>query len=203
MFNNKQKVWNQVYKKYKPSELPWYNLKFPQSVIKQLKKLDKNKTMLVPGCGAGETTKILYDMGFKNIIGTDISGTAIKIAEKNFPEINFRRIATEHLCDDEYYNVNIFDWMNLHQISFNDIKHYLSSLQKISNNIILAYIYEPELGETRESYITGDKVYNHDPKSVINMVNKLNLIEKINFRFKINPKFGEKTHKAVGLFFRK
>jgi len=203
MDNNKSKIWDQVYLKYQPSELPWHHIEFPKKIIKQLTNLDKNTLIIVPGCGTGETVKTLLDNGFKNIIGTDISEVSIGIAKKNFPKVKFKRINTENLHYENYHNINVFDWMNLHQIPSKEIEQYLLSLQKICSNLILVYIFEPKLGKMRESYIPESNVYNHKPERIINVINDLTLVKKIDFKFKINPNFGEKTHKAVALYFQK
>ena len=106
--HNKHKVWDRVYQRYKPSELPWYNLPFPQEIIEELGKLDKNKCILVPGCGTGESVQTLWDMGFKNNIGTDISETAINTAKKNLPGLEFRVLPTEQISE-KYSNMDVLD----------------------------------------------------------------------------------------------
>ena len=41
------------------------------------------------GCGPGQTTKFLYDNGFTDILGTDISPEMIAVAKELHSEINF------------------------------------------------------------------------------------------------------------------
>ncbi|MDD5032760.1 MAG: class I SAM-dependent methyltransferase [Candidatus Pacebacteria bacterium] len=204
MIKKRQKdVWNKVYSKYTPAELPWFNLKFPKEVTKWISALDKNTTMIIPGCGFGDTAGVLSKMGFRKIMGTDISKKATAGARKRFPKLKFKTVETEKLNQERYANANIFDWLNFHHINRKNIRAYLFSLQKICNTLILAYIFEPELGKKRNSYITGEKVYNHNPADVIKILDKLTQKKKLTFEFKINPKFGNKKHKAVAFMFIK
>lgn len=200
---NSRYTWDKVYSKYNPTQLPWFNIKFPKEVLKQVYALDKSKTILVPSCGAGDTANTFYNMGFKNVIGTDISEKAISTAKKRFPKLKFETVETGSLYKKGYADVNVFDWVNLHHITKKNLKPYLLSLQRICDVLILTYIFEPELGKIRESYITGGIVYNHNPKDIIKILNKLVLQNQFKFTFKINPKFGKRTHRAITLVFKK
>ncbi|MDD3284523.1 MAG: methyltransferase domain-containing protein [Patescibacteria group bacterium] len=198
-----EQYWNKVYSKHPSNQLPWFNIKIPKIIIANINKLDKNKKLLIPGCGTGETVKFIKNLGFNDIIGTDISSTAIKIAKKQFSNIVFYKIETEKLDQNRFLNSNIFDWLNLHQISPKKLNKYLLTLQKISNFLIITYIFEPELGKVRNSYITEAKVYNHDPEKIIKILKGLALKHRFNFVFSINKKFGTKKHNAECLIFEK
>lgn len=199
---DKKEIWDKVYSKYSKSELPWHKLTPPKEILEKLSTFKKDETMLVPGCGTGESIEILRKMGFQEIIGTDISDIAVQKAKEIFPNIKFENTPTEEL-HKKISNTNTLDWLNLHQIPSEDLHKYLKSLQEISNNLILTYIFEPEKGEIRDSYITGDKVYNYKPEKIIEILNKMKAEKVLNFEFQINPKFGDAKHKAVAIFFSK
>ena len=129
--DNQRHIWERVYKKYSPHELPWLGIKFPKEIVKYLNLLDKKEPLLIVGCGVGDVVATCAEMGFKQPMGTDISNNAISQARKRFPKLKFERIETEKLGKKGYKNANVFDWVNLHQIKPKDLNNYLKSLQKI------------------------------------------------------------------------
>lgn len=181
--------WNEIYRDYPPSKLPWYGLPFIKHVSKFLKGLNKSDLLIVSGCGVGDTVNILYKKGFTNLLGTDISSEAIDIAKKRFPHLNFRCIVTEDLYNF-YKNANVIDWLNLHQINPEILPSYLKSLSKVSKSLLLVYFYDPLWPVVRESIIKGS-VYNHDPQMVSNLLSPLKKIKEFSFDMGINKKFGE------------
>ncbi len=196
-------MWDSIYRKYQSSELPWFGIKFPNEIIAELNELEKEKTLLIPGCGTGETAETIKGMGFKETIGTDTSEVAIESAKKNFPGLEFKKTKTQELHQMGFKDVNVFDWMNLHHISKKKIVDYLSSLQIICKTLILSYIYESGLVESRPSIITGDECYNHKPDDVMRILKKLNVKRQFSFEIKSNPKFKKISYKAAALVFRK
>ncbi|MEK6984361.1 MAG: methyltransferase domain-containing protein [Nanoarchaeota archaeon] len=76
------------------SEEPWHAFtdKTYHKIIKLFLKLNpkKNDRIIDMGCGTGELTKNLYDFGFENVSGYDISKNCIAMARKNYGEIDFQ-----------------------------------------------------------------------------------------------------------------
>ena len=167
--NNKQ-IWDAIYRNYSPSKLPWYGLSFPPQIDKFLEKLDKSDLIIVVGCGAGDTAAQIYNKGFTNILGTDISSEAIELAKKRFPDIKFQCIATEDLYKQAYNDANIVDWLNLHQVPPTLLSKYLKSLNKLSKSLFLAYFYDPQRPDVQKSMITNGLIYNHKPALVKNLL---------------------------------
>ncbi len=200
---SQKSIWDNVYQKYSPDKLPWTNIIIPTKVMNILNKFNKQHLLIMPGCGTGESVNQVRTKGFKNLVGTDISNISIEKAKKSFNKLDFRPLPTEIINQEINFPANSFDWLNLHQINFQDLKKYLESLEKISEKLLITYIYEPFKGEKRESYITGDYVYNHNPKNVELMLKKMLLLEKFDFEFEINPEFGKEKHKAVALYFER
>ncbi len=63
---------------------------FDRIILKAFCEKNISKGQLIDlGCGPGQTTKFLFDNGFKNIIGTDLSPEMVKVASRHYPEIKF------------------------------------------------------------------------------------------------------------------
>ena len=59
-------------------------------LLKEFARLNKDVgTCADFGCGPGQTTKFLFDVGVKNIVGVDISPGMVKVAQGLFPNIKF------------------------------------------------------------------------------------------------------------------
>lgn len=59
-------------------------------LLKSFCEQNKNKGRLIDlGCGPGQTTRFLYDSGFENIVGADISPEMVNVAKKHHPTIEF------------------------------------------------------------------------------------------------------------------
>jgi len=153
--------WEQIYlQDYK--SLPWFNLPFSKELQSLLNSLDKEKKLIVTGCGAGDTAHRLNKLGFNNIRGYDISKNAIGVARKNFPRLNFKVSKTEEIKDK---NCNIFDQYVVHHISKSGLKRYINKLDKMGDNIICIFFYGKK--EKRKSIIKKrGKVYHHNPKKI-------------------------------------
>lgn len=50
-----------------------------------------NGRLIDLGCGPGQTTKFLFDNGFTDTIGVDISSEMVKVAELTNPNLNFEQ----------------------------------------------------------------------------------------------------------------
>ena len=190
-----KEIWNKVYKQYPPSKLPWYGLPLSTNLKDFLKKLDKKELILVIGCGVGDTAEQIYNEGFTNVLGTDISSEAISIAQKRFPHIKFKCIGTEELYKENYQNINVVDWLNLHQITLNLLPKYLSSLNKVSKSLFLAYFYDPKRPSSQKSIITGDLIYNYNPNDIYSLLNNMAKTQDFVSYTGTNEGFGHLDHK--------
>ncbi len=198
MSSDQSARWDKVYGT-KTEILPWTNIIFSDLVHEYLNSLNKNELLLVPGCGRGETVNRLYMEGFRNVVGTDISTEAITQARELFPRLDFRVIATEDLKNyKEFFGCNVFDWLNLHQISPSDFESYLSSLGTIGKTLCMSWIFHEGIEKLR-SYVHDGEVYFHNPQTVFGIINSesLTLKEESAFTFKANISEKDTTHSAV------
>ena len=188
--------WDEIYRNCFPSELPWYDLPFLKYVSGWLIHLDKRDLLVAPGCGVGDTVNTLYKKGFRNLVGTDISSEAIKKAKKGFPDLEFICIETEKL-NGLYKSANVMDWLNLHQISPDNLPAYLKSLSQISKSLLLVFFYDPLRPPVQKSIIKGS-IYNHSPQMVTELLLPLKKVEESSFDIGINKRFGKEHHfKAI------
>ena len=68
-------------------------------LIQLCPNIDKNKTILDIGCGTGYYTNILSKIGFKHVVGVDISDVAIEKAKRQYPDLTF--IVNNSLTSDK------------------------------------------------------------------------------------------------------
>ena len=201
--NSESAKWNNVYSE-RPENLPWFGVDFPAEVQAFLSVLDRDDFLLVTGCGAGGTADKLKSKGFAQILGTDISQTAIKIAKEKYSGIAFETLATEEIpLREKIKNVNTIDWLNLHQVQPCD--KYLQALAAVSKNLCIVWIYNPEEKKAVKSYVHQGNISMHDPKVVQEIIETkgLKLKKQFNFSFTTNPNREVHEHKAVGQIYGK
>lgn len=199
---NDNDVWNNVYLANKPDELPWTGIGFSSEVEEQIKGLDKNKKLIVTCCGVGDTVEEISKYGFSNIIGTDISDEAIRIAKTRFPNLEFRCFPTQRI-GELGADLNIIDWASMHQVNYEDIEDYLRAYNDNAQELILAYIYEPQNGNV-ESFVKKGEVYCHEPKFVSSKLSNLELVSTHYFSRNSNPLFHTIFEKQfIGLHYKK
>ncbi len=64
---------------------------FDRNMLDRFSEMLPEKSLVYDfGCGSGQTTKYLYDKKKFNIIGLDFAEKSIKLAKKNFPQIEFK-----------------------------------------------------------------------------------------------------------------
>lgn len=65
---------------------------FDQILLKAFGSQNINNGRIIDfGCGPGQTTKFLFDNGYQNILGTDISTEMVKVATRLNPHIKFEQ----------------------------------------------------------------------------------------------------------------
>ena len=94
LYQNVDDPWGQLYDDY--------FIRRSFSIIEALKALQP-RTVLDVGCGLGQVTQLIQLLITRNVLGIDISKTAIEKAEKRFPTVDFRvmNILKEQL-DNKY-----------------------------------------------------------------------------------------------------
>ena len=183
--------WDAVYRNHSPPQLPWYHIAFLSHVNGFLKKIGKKDLLIITGCGIGDTVQITYKKGFTNSVGTDISSEAIIRAKKRFQHLKFKRVKTESV-HNKYKNANVLDWLNLHQISPENLGTYLNSLAQVSKSLLLVYFYDPARQFHQKSLVTGGFVYNYSPKNVSKLLKPLKKTSEFSFKTRINTRFKQK-----------
>ena len=87
--------------------------KAAQKLLTLLKIQDQDKVLDV-GCGPGHITNAIAQLTAQKVIGTDISAGMIQQAQKNYPNLEFRQIATEDLKYQNEFDVvfcnSTFQW---------------------------------------------------------------------------------------------
>lgn len=180
------KRWNKVYSK--SGTLPWTNIPFSEGVKKYLSSLNKDESLLVSGCGTGETVNTLNEQGFDKVTGTDISEEGINRAKKSFPQLIFKVVATEDLKNEEQIKcTNVLDWLNLHQITPESLELYLSSLAEVAASLCITWIFHEDEEKSR-SYVHEGEVYFHKPTTVSEILSKFGftLHDQTKFQFTSN-----------------
>ncbi|ADO77217.1 class I SAM-dependent methyltransferase [Halanaerobium praevalens] len=132
------------------------------------KYFDKNKSILDVGCGAGRTTFNLYEMGYKNIIGLDLTPEMISAAKtinkEKKTEIEFIvGDATDLNFEDNSFDQALFSFNGLMQIperknrikAFKEIKRVLTE-----NGIFIFTTHDRENNENfKEFWEKEEKIW--------------------------------------------
>lgn len=104
-----------------------FNLKgFEKVILREHKEilLDKNKTILDVGCGAGFLLKVLENLGFSELSGVEISTTQIQEAKKI-------------LTKSKIYNMDIFDFFEKNSNKKYDVIFLYDVIEHIEKDKII------------------------------------------------------------------
>jgi 2-polyprenyl-3-methyl-5-hydroxy-6-metoxy-1,4-benzoquinol methylase len=100
--------------------------------IKNFLPNDKNALILDLGCGTGTFLKVLESLGYKNIIGVDLSTSQIEIARK---ECNFAKVYCQNIFEYFDKTENKFDLITgfdfIEHLNKNEILLLLNILTKV------------------------------------------------------------------------
>lgn len=141
---------------------------FP-ALFKMIKKynISKDSYIMDVGCGGGNLLSKLSSLGFKNLYGFDISASAVKVIQDNFPFLKEKTII--HNCYDENlgFGVKEFDCI----ISLEVIEHlfsphtYLKNINKWLKEGGFLFLSTPYHGFLKNSAIvlTGSFDRHFDP----------------------------------------
>ena len=106
---------------------------FDQIILRAFCEENKHKGKLVDfGAGPGQTTQFIFDNGFKNVLGTDLSTEMVKVAKQNNPKINFEQADLLHLKYKDnsfgsaiaFYAIVHFDYEQV-KIALTEVKRVL------------------------------------------------------------------------------
>jgi len=124
--------WEQYYKKTPLDKIPWQRTQADYFIkVIEMGKV-KPGSALDLGCGTGAKSIYLSKKGF-NVIGIDISKTAIKFAKRNAQKAKVKvRFITADATDLSFLNDKKFDfvldWANLHGILKSRRKKYIAEI---------------------------------------------------------------------------
>ncbi len=108
-------------------------------VLAAVLKRYRPKSLLDCGCGSGRLFKLYEQCGVSDFVGTDISATALEIAQSAFPNAKLRQLRLEDLD----YSHNSFDIAicnrTLQHIPERDIR---AVIQKVTSACRLVYVNE-------------------------------------------------------------
>ena len=87
---HKARDWESWYRNERVENMPWYNKNLDNDLKRELEDHGiKRGRLLDLGSGPGTQAALIANMGFE-VTGSDISSTAVKDAQKRFPEVDFR-----------------------------------------------------------------------------------------------------------------
>jgi len=198
--------WERAYGQIDHKKLPWYNIQLPKALLEFVKIINKKDLLLITGCGTGDTVFRLWKKGFKNIIGFDISNNAIKIAQKDYPQIKFYAYKTQDIAQKlGLKNANVADLNVLHHQKHGvEVKKYVDQLKKLSKNLCLAYFYEPDIKEIKSGIKEKEAIYIHDPSQVEKLFEPMKKVKEFRYEMDVAPKmFDKKYIHAVGQIYGK
>lgn len=93
----------------------------------------KDSSILDVGCGTGELLLALYQNGFKNLWGADISETALNRAQLNCESCNFKILDIEKGKLDEKFDI-VVSMATLELKSVRDDQSAINNMAKMLNN---------------------------------------------------------------------
>jgi cyclopropane fatty-acyl-phospholipid synthase-like methyltransferase len=143
MKNDKAKEWDRIYKENKLEDIPWHNPKPDKNIIKELKKGTIQKGFVLDMCsGEGTNSRYLASRGFE-VMGVDISRTAVELAKEKCKK---RNLSCEYTAGDVLaIKTNkkfefIFDRGCFHHITKEDKPRYVKKVHNLLNNKGKLYI---------------------------------------------------------------
>ncbi|NVM55014.1 MAG: class I SAM-dependent methyltransferase [Candidatus Helarchaeota archaeon] len=129
---------NEIYKKVPLEKIPWIYETPPAALVELVKNgIVKPCKAIDLGCGAGNYTIYFASLGF-NIIGIDISPSAIEAAKEN---ANKKKVKCNFLVSDVLGDLEdlrqtfdfAYDWELLHHIFPEKRKKYVENVHSILN----------------------------------------------------------------------
>jgi ubiquinone/menaquinone biosynthesis C-methylase UbiE len=124
-----------------------------QILLKAFCEQNKDKGKLIDfGCGPGHTTKFLFDNGFKNIVGADLSTEMVKVAKRYNPNIKFEQA---DLLQLNYVDKSFGSAIAFYAIVHFDYQQITKALEEIKRVLI-------DNGEFLFSFHIGNEIIHLD-----------------------------------------
>jgi len=90
-----------------------------------------NGRLIDLGCGPGQTTKFLYDNGFTDTIGIDISSEMVKVAKWTNPQLNFEQADILSLkYQDDHFGSAIAFYSMVH-FDYDQVRTALKEIKRV------------------------------------------------------------------------
>lgn len=200
-----QKI-NMIYKNH--NVLPWTGLPLPDEIKKILLEKPKETNIHFSGSGLGEHVNEVYGLGYINISCSDISDVAIMQVRQKYPFLESYALPTQQLNQTNWQDKYVFDLHNFHNVSPNQSKTYLQGLKSIAKELVISWIYEPNLGRKIESDVSElGIIYHHEPSFVEAQLSDFEVVKRFNYKLKNNSDFfvnrETRLNKMFGLHLRR
>ena len=170
--------WEQYYKKTPLDKIPWQKTRADYFIkVIETRKI-KSGLALDLGCGTGIKSIYLAKKGF-NVIGIDISKTAIKLAKENAQrakvKVNFIVADATNLSflKDKKFDF-ILDWANLHGIPKNKREKYVTGIIKHTKKGSKFILRCFNKNETQKEFVirSMSKIYLFSKEDIKNLFGK-------------------------------
>lgn len=201
-----QKYWDKIYSKKETKTLGWYE-ESPDQSLRLIEKCNLKKEDRILITGAGSTTLVdnLLDMGYKNIIATDISSKALEVLKQRLGTKKSNSV--EWIIDDLTNPINLikigkadlwFDRAVLHFFTeeiqrftyFNLLKNLISS-----NGYVILAQFNPDSA----TMCSGLPVYQYDIDLLgANLGDNFKLLESFNHTYTMPS--GDTREYIYGMF---
>jgi SAM-dependent methyltransferase len=182
-------VWDSVYDRWSPEELPWFGVTFPVDLAEAHSMVGKLSRVLVTGCGAGDVVAQLFDAGYRNVIGADLSAKGIAHARRRFGDRCFVVGSTEGLAASGWHVDVVLDWLVLHHITPERLIAYLSALACLGDTVLVGWLCG-DVEQTVPSSVKPDGVvYWHALERVLSAMPRHAVRMSHRFDIAINPAF--------------
>jgi SAM-dependent methyltransferase len=142
--------------------------------IKNLEKIEKSHPILEIGCGSGRNLNWLYQKGFTNLSGIEISPNAITMMKKHFPKIfSQSKIligpAEEKIKEFDENHISITFTMSALQLIHPSSNFLFNEISRITKNYIITVerenLFNPQKEFPRDYKVVFENLGWHQIKS--------------------------------------
>ncbi|MBD0779996.1 methyltransferase domain-containing protein [Maribacter sp. ANRC-HE7] len=185
-------TWNKIAQLYEDKFMPMdlYNATYAIFCDSWIKT---DSAVLEIGCGPGNITRYLKNHNPNcTVTAIDVSSNMVELAKKNNPDVDFRIMDCRNLQEIENTFDAIICGFTMNYLSKNDCLKLISDCNDLMQPEAILYMSFVPGDYKKSGYITGSTgdrtyFYYHDPKAVINELDK-NFISVIHSIEKEYPK---------------